>query len=206
MRCSSIGSPTARSSTRLFTCFWRNPGLLRRMRRGLGGYPISGPKRCRGVDPRGDSRRRWPAGRPPPAGSPEEPPAAEPDATLTWSSREVLRKKDFEQMSTEEVEQAKAAVAAMRLPPAGGIDPAPAASTRAAGGSTCGLACAPLCGRGTGGIPLLYARRRTKPAPLVIVCDVSGSMSRYSRMLLHFVHAPERVPGSGSTPSSSARA
>ena len=31
-------------------------------------------------------------------------------------------------------------------------------------------------------------RRKTKPRPLVLLCDVSGSMERYSRMLLHFVH------------------
>src|SRR5258705_228424 len=32
-------------------------------------------------------------------------------------------------------------------------------------------------------------RRRTRPRPLVLLCDVSGSMERYSRMLLHFAHA-----------------
>ena len=32
-------------------------------------------------------------------------------------------------------------------------------------------------------------RRKTRTPPLVILCDISGSMSRYSRMLLHFMHA-----------------
>jgi hypothetical protein len=32
-------------------------------------------------------------------------------------------------------------------------------------------------------------RRRTRPRPLVLICDVSGSMERYTRMLLHFAHA-----------------
>jgi uncharacterized protein with von Willebrand factor type A (vWA) domain len=31
-------------------------------------------------------------------------------------------------------------------------------------------------------------RRRERQPPLVIICDISGSMSRYSRMLLHFAH------------------
>src|SRR5690606_24869332 len=31
-------------------------------------------------------------------------------------------------------------------------------------------------------------RRRTRPPSLVVLCDVSGSMARYSRMLLHFLH------------------
>jgi uncharacterized protein with von Willebrand factor type A (vWA) domain len=42
----------------------------------------------------------------------------------------------------------------------------------------------------TGGEVLVLPtrRRRTKPRPLVLLCDVSGSMERYSRMLLHFAH------------------
>jgi uncharacterized protein len=31
--------------------------------------------------------------------------------------------------------------------------------------------------------------RRTRPEPLVALVDISGSMSRYSRMFLHFLHA-----------------
>jgi uncharacterized protein with von Willebrand factor type A (vWA) domain len=38
-------------------------------------------------------------------------------------------------------------------------------------------------------IPLQYRKRRRKPPPLVILCDISGSMGRYTRMLLHFMHA-----------------
>ncbi len=38
-------------------------------------------------------------------------------------------------------------------------------------------------------IKLPARRRKTKRRPLVLICDVSGSMERYSRMLLHFVHA-----------------
>jgi hypothetical protein len=42
----------------------------------------------------------------------------------------------------------------------------------------------------TGGevISLPTRRRRSRPRPLVLLCDVSGSMERYSRMLLHFAH------------------
>jgi len=42
----------------------------------------------------------------------------------------------------------------------------------------------------TGGeiIVLPTRRRRSRPRPLVLLCDVSGSMERYSRMLLHFAH------------------
>jgi uncharacterized protein len=32
-------------------------------------------------------------------------------------------------------------------------------------------------------------RRRTRPPPLVVLCDISGSMARYAQILLHFLHA-----------------
>jgi uncharacterized protein with von Willebrand factor type A (vWA) domain len=38
-------------------------------------------------------------------------------------------------------------------------------------------------------VTLPTQRRRLRPRPLVLLCDVSGSMERYSRMLLHFAHA-----------------
>jgi len=38
-------------------------------------------------------------------------------------------------------------------------------------------------------IPLLRKQRRQRHPPLVLLCDISGSMDRYSRMLLHFAHA-----------------
>jgi uncharacterized protein with von Willebrand factor type A (vWA) domain len=45
----------------------------------------------------------------------------------------------------------------------------------------------------SGGVPLTLARRRTKTKPrqLVVICDVSGSMDRYSRILLQFIYAVE---------------
>ena len=71
----------------------------------------------------------------------------------------------------------------------------PASAGRAAGcagagrASTCGArsraACAPAATSST----LPRRRRRMRPRPLVLLCDVSGSMERYSRMLLHFAHA-----------------
>jgi uncharacterized protein with von Willebrand factor type A (vWA) domain len=42
---------------------------------------------------------------------------------------------------------------------------------------------------GPGIIPLARKAPRVRPPPLVALCDISGSMARYSRMLLHFLHA-----------------
>ncbi len=110
------------------------------------------------------------------------------DAAMTWSERESLQRIDFEKMSAAEMEAAKRAVAAMRLPvlnvPTRRFRPDPTgwrvdmrATLRAS-----------LRGGGAA-IPLRYRRRRRRPPPLVILCDISGSMARYSRMLLHFLHA-----------------
>jgi hypothetical protein len=38
-------------------------------------------------------------------------------------------------------------------------------------------------------VPLRFRKPRWQPPPLVVLCDISGSMGRYSRLLLHFVHA-----------------
>jgi uncharacterized protein with von Willebrand factor type A (vWA) domain len=38
-------------------------------------------------------------------------------------------------------------------------------------------------------IHLRWRRRKTKPRPLVVICDISGSMDAYSRLFLHFIHA-----------------
>jgi uncharacterized protein with von Willebrand factor type A (vWA) domain len=43
--------------------------------------------------------------------------------------------------------------------------------------------------RNAGAIPLKLKSPKYRHPPLVILCDISGSMSRYSRMALHFVHA-----------------
>jgi uncharacterized protein with von Willebrand factor type A (vWA) domain len=115
------------------------------------------------------------------------PPEVEVDATLTWSAREVLRKKDFEQMSAEEIAQAKTAVARMRLPVA---DVATRRYRIHPHGTRVDIRATLRGGlrSGSGALPLVRGRRRLRPPPLVIICDISGSMSQYSRMLLHFTH------------------
>ncbi|HEC22882.1 MAG TPA: VWA domain-containing protein [Chloroflexi bacterium] len=38
-------------------------------------------------------------------------------------------------------------------------------------------------------IKLAWRRRKTRPRPLVVICDISGSMEQYSRLFLHFMYA-----------------
>ncbi len=110
----------------------------------------------------------------------------EVDASLTWSAEEILRTKDFEQMTAEEERRARRMVASLRLPappvvsrrlhpsPRGRVPDWRAAMRAMAAGKT--------------GRPRYRARSKRGP-DLVALCDVSGSMGGYSRMLLHFLHA-----------------
>ena len=109
------------------------------------------------------------------------------DAAMTYSDREQLGKMDFEKMSLDELARAKAAISRLRLP----IHEIPtrrfAPDRRGARADLRATLRAAL--RSGGLIELKRKRRRTRPPPLVILCDISGSMSRYSRVFLHFMHS-----------------
>lgn len=117
----------------------------------------------------------------------EKEPEVEFDAVLTWSAREQLASKDFEQMSAEELEQARKAIARLRLPimeiRTRRFSPDPHAARidlrRTLRRSLRG---------GAAAIDLVRKKPKTRHPPLVILCDISGSMARYSRMLLLFMH------------------
>ena len=110
------------------------------------------------------------------------------DAAMTVSERELLQTMDFEEMSADEIQAAKVAISQMRLPvteiPTRRFQP----SARQARVDMRATMRAALRSGGDS-IPLKHRKRRTRPPPLVILCDISGSMSRYTRMFLHFMHA-----------------
>ena len=109
------------------------------------------------------------------------------DAAMTASANELLQEMDFEDMTAEEIARAKAAIARMRLPiaeiPIRRFQPS---SRRSRVDMRATLRAA--LRSGGAGIPLKWRCRRQRPPPLVILCDISGSMSRYTRMFLHFMH------------------
>ena len=109
------------------------------------------------------------------------------DAAMTASANELLQEMDFEDMSADEIARAKAAIARMSLPiaeiPTRRFRP-DRRRIRVDMRST--LRAALRSGGAT--IPLRWRKRATRLPPLVIVCDISGSMSRYTRMFLHFMH------------------
>jgi uncharacterized protein len=131
---------------------------------------------------------------PPPEASPDDGSsdgAAKPDPTLvaivpTYSQQEVLRYKDFAEMTAEEIARAQALIE--RLP--WSLGTRETRRYRAGKGQQIDLRRSFRQNMRFAGEPLLLPRRKhqIKPRPLVLLCDVSGSMERYTRLLLHFTH------------------
>lgn len=164
-----------------FHIFWQDPQLLGRVMalllpraEGRSGTPPPENRRLAGA-----LFPHAPSAKPP---APEQ--RLELDAQLSWSERELLRQRDFDTMTSEEWAAAKRLLA--RLQPlvaarptrrwcsAGRGTPDWRASLRAQGRSEAA--------------PLQRRQRCERPAPLLLLADISGSMSRYSRMLLHLCH------------------
>jgi uncharacterized protein with von Willebrand factor type A (vWA) domain len=172
-----------------FHIFWRNPQFLQRMMSLMlpqfrGDEPHDSHRE---ISPRvADALRGERAAEEPGAREPEQE-EIEVDATLTFSSRELLQRMDFEKMSLAEIEAAKKVIAAMRLPVE---DVATRRFKCDARGRRVDMRATLRAGlRDPGIIPLQFKSRRWRRPPLVILCDISGSMSRYSRLALHFIHA-----------------
>ncbi|HKV85219.1 MAG TPA: VWA domain-containing protein [Ktedonobacterales bacterium] len=109
------------------------------------------------------------------------------DRRNTYGAEEVLRRKDFENFTWDELQEARELMSRMRWRLG-------QRNTRrlrpARRGKKLDLRRTFRKSLRAGGEPIELARRRIrrKPRPLVIICDISGSMSLYSRLLLHFVH------------------
>ena len=170
-----------------FHIFWRDPRMLERVLalmlpkvygRGQADEPPPPPSRL--------TEALLPRARQSPTDAQQQ--DVELDAAFTVSDREVLQRADFETMTSAELAQAKRMIAQLRLPipevrmrrltphPHGPLVDMRAtlrASLRA----------------GSDVIPLRRRSHALRHPPLVVLCDISGSMSRYSRMFLHFLHA-----------------
>ena len=173
-----------------FALFWRDPDLAGRMMAMLlprvqaktEKQPL--PENRRLADALFPHQPDAPNARPPPE-------KIEVDAALTWNERELLRKADFDTMTADEWRAAQALLRRMaplfqrvrtrRTRPA----PGPGRQARIDGRATLRA----LARHGGELWQLHWKRAADRPAPLVVLADISGSMSRYSRMLLHFTHA-----------------
>lgn len=170
-----------------FHLFWRNPKLLERAMGVLlpalklempdKGEPQVAPRVAEAMQPPDRQKQRLP-----------EEQADQIDAALTFSQNEILRAQDFEKMSIAELEAAKAAIRKMHLAFA------PATTRRyrpSRNGSKLDLRAMLRASVRQGGdmsVPRWRSKVEREP-PLVVLCDISGSMARYSRIFLHFLHA-----------------
>ena len=113
--------------------------------------------------------------------------ALEIDATFTASADESLRKKDFEQMTVTEQTQAKLALSRLRV---NRLEVQTRRFQSAHAGRRIDMRRTMKASLRAGGQPisLELKERRWREPPLVVLCDISGSCSNYSRMFLHFLH------------------
>ena len=165
-----------------FRVFWRRPhgdwttkdlsAMGEKRRSGAPEYESEAPK---DADARGDADDSPPRYR------------VERMAALTYSDRDALYAKDFEQFTEEEVAAAERMLANLDWE----LGVLRSKRWSAGRGPALDLRRAVRANMRYGGelIDLPTRRRKTKRRPLILLCDVSGSMERYSRMLLHFVHA-----------------
>jgi uncharacterized protein with von Willebrand factor type A (vWA) domain len=173
-----------------FVLFWRDPDLAGRTMAPL--LPRVQARIDAALPPL-ENRRLGDALVPqqPNAPAPPPPEQLEIDTRLTWNERELLRKADFETMTADEWHRARQML--HRLAPL--FEPLPTRRSERAPGHgrqarIDGRATLQAMARHGGDVWDLRKRRpRERPAPLVVLADISGSMSRYSRMLLHFTHA-----------------
>lgn len=175
-----------------FHVFWRNPKLLERMAQLVlpsfvdpDAQQEAEEMNRRLAEALQEDRSEMPGQG---EGEDEEDPEITVDAVMTWSANEVLQKTDFEKMSRDELEAAKRAIAHMRLPIE---EVATRRFRRDRRGRRIDMRATLRAAMRGGGasIPLEYRKRKRLHPPLVVLCDISGSMSRYSRMMLHFMHA-----------------
>ena len=107
-------------------------------------------------------------------------------ATLTHSPHELLRQKDFAELTEDELGEARILLSRLRWD----LGLRRTRRWQPGAGDALDLRRVVQANLRYGGEPVdLPTRRRAqRRRPLVVVCDVSGSMERYSRMLLHFLY------------------
>ncbi len=167
-----------------FQIFWKRKGLLEKL--------------IAMLSPQAPSQRK-----PPPAEAgasrvadalfkaqplkPKTPPSLDLDARFTMSDKEILRTKDFAQMSAAEIDEARQLIKRLVMPedrrrtrrflPSAHrfrIDARRSFRRSLQPG---------------GAIDLEFREPVRRAPPIVALCDISGSMSEYTRLFLHFLHA-----------------
>ena len=132
---------------------------------------------------------------PPPEASPDDEPESDAKPAIdnnmillvpTFSQQEVLRTKDFAEMTGPEILQARQIMARLRW----GLGTRRTRRYTPGNGNLLDPRRALRHNMRFAGEPIEFPTRvrKIKPRPLVLLCDISGSMERYTRLLLHFMH------------------
>jgi uncharacterized protein with von Willebrand factor type A (vWA) domain len=182
----------------VFRLFWRDPQFLEHMMslllpsiRGMQDDRAAAPAEKRAAEALLDGA----AGDLPPQ-DPGEDEVIETDASATFSAAERLQTLDFEQMSVAEMAEAKRMIARLTLP----VRPIASRRTQTAlNGNLADWQATMRRSLARGGeiSTLVRRKRRSRWPNLVVLCDISGSMAHYSRMVLHFVHSVANSKGAG---------
>jgi uncharacterized protein len=174
-----------------FATFWRDPKLLEQLMALL--LPKISGRGERHLAPRANRlQEALAAPRAQPSAKPESQANKEQlqfDASFTFSERERLQKADFESMTTAEFELAEKLAEQIALP----FDPVRRRRHEAASRGRLDLRATMLkMARAPHTLTPAYTRARTELPPLVVLLDISGSMDRYSRVFLHYLHGLAR--------------
>ncbi|SIT76522.1 hypothetical protein SAMN05421665_0389 [Yoonia rosea] len=184
--------------TQLFRLYWRDPeylehmmSFLRPMVRGTQEERAAAPAEKRAAEALLDGEDR-PL---PPQSDTDDEIEIDIDATQTASAEERLRTLDFELMSNAEMNAAKAVLAKLSLP----VPPVLSRRTARLPGTLPDWQGTMRQAMRKGGEVTDFAtkRRKLRYPNLVVLCDISGSMSQYSRAVLQFVHAVSNRQGQG---------
>lgn len=185
LRAVLVNDPTQfRLFDQAFHIYFRNPRLLERMI----GMLLPTISRDTGNGNRESTIRRLMQSLTPTEQVDDDETVIEIDRSASYSRREILRKKDFEQMSLEEQREAKQLLReefdVIKDVPTRRFRPHPFGHRYDLRRSM------QLMLRNNGQlIELAKKKRRLRPPTLVLICDISGSMSSYSRIFLQFAHA-----------------
>ena len=168
-----------------FVLFWRDPGYLDQMLSLMLPRAPAGPAE---TDKALSRRLSEATGRGHDAQARAREDALEFELTGTWSDREVFREKDFEQMSAAELAAARRAIQTLRMPfemiRTRRFGPAPSG-----GRLDLRRIIRDMSKKGPDYLAPAYRRRRVRRVPIVVLCDISGSMDTYARVLVHFLVA-----------------
>jgi uncharacterized protein len=164
-----------------FTQFWRPPSSG-----WLAGLPLAGPRRqtqrLQVVPPALDPREQ---DAPETQGQTDAPPLIE--AMRAYSEQEALRRKDFSELTADEYNDIKALISGLQWR----LGDRRTRRQKAGRGERLDLRRTLRQNLKYGGQVLEWSYRtpKYKPRPLVLLADISGSMERYTRLLLHFVYS-----------------